>query len=134
MKTSLALGIILAAFSTAAMAETPAVAKEKTAEMPAAKGDEHKHHMHDRMGKRMERMWKEMDANSDGTITREESTAFGNKKFDERDANKDGKVTRAEWDAFGEAKMKERKAKMEAEKGEPMGDKKEPAAPTDSKK
>jgi Ca2+-binding EF-hand superfamily protein len=61
---------------------------------------------------RMEKMWKEMDTNEDGSITREESTAFGNKKFDERDSNKDGKVTREEWDAFRKAKMEERKKRM----------------------
>lgn len=129
MKTSLALGIILTAFSTAAMAETPAVTTSQPAQaagMPAM-GSDKPQYMHgevrDRMKGHMERMWNEMDANSDGSISREESTAFGNKKFDERDANKDSKVTREEWDAFHKAKMEEMKAKRKDGKvGMPMGE------------
>lgn len=127
MKHSLTIGLILAAFSTSAMAETPA---PKLAE--PAKAEK----MQNRMKGRMERMWKEMDSNNDGAISKEESTAFGNKKFDEKDGNHDDTITREEWDAFHKAKMEEKKAKREAMKGKsdmPIGDK-TPAAPADAKK
>ncbi len=129
MKTSLALAITLTAFSTATMAETPAATTSQPAQaagMPAMGGNTPQHmqrEMHDRMKNHKERMWKEMDANGDGSISREESTAFGNKKFDERDANKDSKVTREEWDAFHNAKMEEIKAKRADRQAKiPMGE------------
>lgn len=148
MKTSLALAITLTAFSTAAMAETPAVTTSQPAQatgVPAMGGNMTQHmrgEMHNRMKNHKERMWKEMDANGDGSISREESTAFGNKKFDERDTNKDSKVTREEWDAFHTAKMEEMKAKRadrqakiptgEMHTNMPMIDKK-PDAPAEKK-
>ena len=64
-----------------------------------------------RMTEYMERTWKEIDTNNDGIITREESIAFSNKKFDDKDLNKDGKITRAEWDSYREEKMKEAREK-----------------------
>ncbi len=138
MKTSIALAITLASLSTSAMAETPAMTKSQPAPaagMPAMGADMSKHmggKRHGYMKERMERMWKEMDTNNDGSISKEESTAFGNKKFDEKDANHDGKVTREEWDAFHTAKMEEMKARMEKRhENMPMGDKKQetPAEP-----
>jgi|GEM_PF-3700702 len=111
MKNSILLGIALAVISTATMAaEAPATAE--SAKQTTAGQEANKDKKMQRKGMRMEKMWKEMDANGDGSITREESTAFGNKKFDERDSNKDGKVTREEWDAFRKAKMEERKKRM----------------------
>lgn len=134
MKRSFALGIILAAFSSAAMAETPSANSTQT-ETSTGGGNMSKH-IRSRMDERMEQMWKEMDANGDGSISREESTAFGNKKFDEKDTDHDGKVTREEWDAFRDARMKKMKDKKNMEHGDKnMGDKKHaPSAPADSKK
>ncbi len=122
MKTSIALAITLASISTTALAETPAAPAQQPAQaagVPAMGGDMPmgKHMRSEMRGQymkdRMERMWKEMDSNADNSISKEESTAFGNKKFDEKDGNKDGKVTREEWDAFHTAKMEEMKAKRQ---------------------
>ncbi len=130
MRSSILLGIALATISTAAMAAEAPADSGKPADAPEMHkmGDR----MHKRMDEHMERMFKEMDSNNDGSISREESTAFGNKKFDERDANKDGKVTKEEWDAFRKTKMEEMKAKREK-----MMDKKDGAnssGPDDMKK
>ncbi len=120
MKYTATLGILLAALTDPALAETPAKNASQTTESAASGAP------HDRMHNHMEKMWKEMDANGDGSISKEESTAFGNKKFDERDTNHDGKVTREEWDAFHNAKMEEMKSKHEGMKmeGKPANDKK----------
>ena len=122
MKIYIITAVVLAALSTTAMAETVPTPSEpsQVKEMP------------DPMrGKRnmKDRMWKEMDADSDGVVTKEESAAFGNRKFEEKDADHDGKVTKEEWDAFRKAKMEERKAKMKNKMesmntGEKTGEKK----------
>jgi hypothetical protein len=39
-----------------------------------------------------DQMFKDLDANSDGIITRSESKAFEAKKFQEMDANSDGQI------------------------------------------
>lgn len=44
-------------------------------------------------------MFKKMDANADGAISKAEFNAFNAKRFKELDANKDGKVMREEMDA-----------------------------------
>ena len=49
-------------------------------------------------------MWKTMDANSDGSVTKAEFDAAHSKKFTEMDADKDGKVTMDEKKAFKKAK------------------------------
>lgn len=123
MKHTATLGILLAALSVPAFAETPAKNASQAADAAAAGSP--RDHMHNHM----EKMWKEMDANGDGSISREESTAFGNKKFDERDTNHDGKVTREEWDAFHNAKMEEMKARHEGMKKDGA----KPSAPEDKK-
>ncbi len=129
MKRSLTLGLILTAISASAMATTmatpPAPNQPAGDHMEKPMGmmqDKMGGNMHNRMEEHMDRMWKEMDANGDGSISSEESAAFGKKKFDERDANHDGKVTREEWDAFGEARRKEMMEKMgKMHEGMPMG-------------
>jgi len=108
MKYAIAASLICMGLSTAALAAdtTPAAMKAAPAPAAAPAGDmDAMHRAH------MEHMFNELDANHDGTITREESNAYSNKKFDEADANKDGKVTKAEWDAAREAKHKEWEAK-----------------------
>lgn len=65
-------------------------------------------HMH--MG---EHFFKEMDANGDGTVTREEHEAFAKKKFDSMDTNGDGKITQEEFKARGEKMREEWKKRHE---------------------
>ena len=50
----------------------------------------------DRHQMRGERMWKKVDANSDGTISSEEFRARGDRAFSRLDKNNDGKVTQEE--------------------------------------
>ncbi len=50
----------------------------------------------DRHQMRGERMWKKIDANSDGTISSEEFRARGDRAFSRLDKNNDGKVTQEE--------------------------------------
>ncbi|MEQ1790335.1 MAG: hypothetical protein ABL857_07820 [Rickettsiales bacterium] len=121
MKHSIALGLILAAFSTSAMAEvaTPVPAENTAVLETAKKAPDHARAKH-YMGRHKDRMWKELDANSDNFVSAEESDAFGKKKFQEKDLNKDGKISKEEWDSSHKAKMleiKEKHGKM------PMGDK-----------
>lgn len=133
MRSYILLGMALAAISTAAMAaETPAATEPAKQAVDGKEMNKEGKMRH--KGMRMEKMWKEMDANEDGSISREESTAFGNKKFDERDANKDGKVTREEWDAFRKAKMEERKKHMDEKRENLPKDGANPPAPVDTKK
>lgn len=122
MKNTLGLTLILTFIAGSAMAESapakPAPEKAPlsssqesyTGKIPHA--DEVKNMRKTRMAEYMERTWKEIDTNNDGVITREESTAFSNKKFDDKDINKDGKITKEEWDAYREEKMKEAREKF----------------------
>lgn len=57
--------------------------------------------------KNMDNYFKEMDANSDGVIAREEFDAMHNKRFQEMDTDRDNKLTREE---MGEAMQKRRAA------------------------
>ena len=50
------------------------------------------------------KMFKAMDTNSDGMVTREEFSAFGDKKFKEMDVNGNGQITLEEMKA-GQKKM-----------------------------
>ncbi|RFC35343.1 MAG: EF hand [Candidatus Nitrotoga sp. SPKER] len=50
-------------------------------------------------GKMQENMFKAMDTNSDGMITREESNSFREKKFQEMDLNNDGQISGPEMKA-----------------------------------
>lgn len=43
-----------------------------------------------------DKMYKDMDTNSDGVVTKEEFNSFGAKKFTEMDVNGDGQITRKE--------------------------------------
>jgi len=74
----------IAAASCLAFAAAPALADE---------GMEHH-------GGYAEKMFKEMDANNDGVVTKKEFDAFHNKMFKEMDANGDGKITREEMEAM----------------------------------
>jgi hypothetical protein len=51
-------------------------------------------------GNMHEQMFKTMDANSDGMVTRDEFDNYGKKKFQEMDANGDGQVTAEEMKAM----------------------------------
>jgi hypothetical protein len=131
MKRSILLALMLTSISTAAFAQTPAPTTPKAGEIiggrdylvqgempknldiPASVGRD----VRGGMGKHMENVWDEMDTNKDGAISKEESAAFGAKKFDERDINHDGKVTREEWDGFHAKRMEEYKNKMGNERG-----------------
>ena len=77
-------------------------------------------------GKRMEKMFAEQDANSDGSISKDEFVAHSTKRFEGMDGNKDGKVTKEEITAHYEAKKAEWKAKKEASGDKPPVEK--PAA------
>jgi Ca2+-binding EF-hand superfamily protein len=59
-------------------------------------------------------MFKAMDTNGDGRVSRAEYAAHAQKKFDDMDANHDGQVTLAEMEA-AHAKMKADHAKMKAD-------------------
>ncbi len=50
----------------------------------------------DRYQAHSERMWKKIDANSDGTISSEEFRARGDRAFSRLDKNNDGKITQEE--------------------------------------
>ena len=113
--TTLSLAIALAAGSALA-ADAPAT---------QAKGGEHEH--------MAGHMFEETDTNKDGTISKDEWRAKGDKLFAEIDTNKDGKISPDEMKAHREAmhkKFMDRHEKM----GEHEDSK--PAAPaaTDVKK
>ncbi len=134
MKHVFTFGFIFTTIATAAMLAqaAPAAVQNPLAQVPneempkvstevpdAAMGGKMGDRMHHRMDERKESMWKELDTNGDGVITKEESNEFSNKKFEEKDANKDGKVTKEEWDAAYAAKMekfKEMRKKMKDNK------------------
>lgn len=138
MKRSTLLALMLTSISTAAFAQTPAPIAPKAGEViggrdylakgempktdgmqtpPAGMMQQRGAMMRGGMEKHMENVWDEMDANKDNAISKEESAAFGAKKFDERDANHDGKVTKEEWETFRSKRMEEYKNKMGAEHG-----------------
>ncbi len=73
------------------------------------------HGKHD--GHHKDKFFTEVDANKDGSITREEQATFSDRKFNETDANGDGKVTKEEMKSHFEKKRAEWKAKREADKG-----------------
>lgn len=66
-------------------------------------------------GKHHGGMMKKIDTNGDGVVTREESRAFSDKKFDMIDTNKDGKIDQTERDAHHE-QMKAKRAEWKAKK------------------
>jgi Ca2+-binding EF-hand superfamily protein len=74
----------IAAASCLILAVAPALAEEGMA-----------HH-----GGFAEKMFREMDANNDGVVTKKEFDAFHNKMFKEMDANGDGKITHEEMEAM----------------------------------
>lgn len=99
MKYSLTLGIILVAFSTAAMADTHSHAKpdgHKTSGKMCKKGY-------------LKHKFKKIDTNNDGAISKAESQAYHDKKFSKKDANNDGKITKEEFKAYRHKKMKKMK-------------------------
>lgn len=67
-------------------------------------GHKHGHKKHWKEHK--QRMWKAMDANSDGKISKDEFTKAHAAKFEAMDANKDGFVTKEEKKAHMKMKMK----------------------------
>lgn len=101
-KTNFAvLGLVIAALSGQAFA----------ADAPKEEGKHHKrgHHL------------EAADVNKDGTITREEFHAQGDKMFNKMDKNSDGKFSADEREAMKKewaAKRAEWKAKREAAKGD----------------
>lgn len=106
MKNSVIFGLATLLLSSATMAaDAPAPAHDGNGKMQ------------ERMKGRMDHMFKELDANGDGTVSKDENNAFATKKFEENDANKDGKVTKDEWDAAREKKHKEWEAKRAERNG-----------------
>lgn len=63
------------------------------------------------MGWNRDAMWKKMDANNDGQVTKDEFEKAHMMHFEELDANKDGKVTKDEQMAFHNKRMEECKGK-----------------------
>lgn len=148
MKKTLTSALILTIIAGAAIAETRPANQQQditpaknsqssdkessSSKIPHA--DEVKKMRKNQLSEYMERTWKSIDTNNDGVMTREESAAFSNKKFDDKDIDKDGKITRAEWDSFREERMKEAREKFGLKHGKvspdgksPMGDRKPPA-------
>jgi len=131
MKHSLTLTLILTMFASSAMAETATPPAKESPNMGNMMGGK----MYDRMNNHMEYMWEQLDTNNDGAISKEESTAFSNKKFEEKDANKDGKITKEEWESYRADKMKQRQEKMqEIKKKMDEIENKKPASPAEEKK
>jgi hypothetical protein len=71
-----------------------------------ADSDSSRGNMHDQM-------FQDMDTNSDGMVTRDESKAFGAKKFNEIDANGDGQITSEEMNAAHKKMMGGERKKMD---------------------
>ncbi len=95
MKKILMLGVAVLALNVA-----PSFAEDKA----AAPADGPKHHKGD--------MLKEIDADSDGAVSKAEFLAFHEKRFGEMDTNKDDKISKEEHEAMRaewKAKMKERR-------------------------
>ena len=51
------------------------------------------------MSAKVDHWFNKIDSDSDGMITKEEHTAFGDSMFMEADANKDGKISKSEMTA-----------------------------------
>lgn len=138
MKNYLILVGLVALVSTPVLANEVAKKSDAPLDHVAAEGTKPEHGMNhmmdDRMKKHGEYMWKEMDTDNDGVITKEESTAFGNRKFEERDANHDGKVTREEWDNFRKEKMEQRMKERMGKSGDATPDAKKEEVPAETKK
>lgn len=121
MKKILMLGIAVLALNAA-----PSFAEDKA----AASADAPKHHKSD--------MLKEIDADGDGAVSKNEFLAFHEKRFGEMDANNDGKISKEEHEAMRaewKAKMKERREqrmKKDAPAETPGAD--APAAPAPAEK
>ena len=62
----------------------------------------------------------DLDADSDGNITKAEIDAHENAQFSEMDANNDGSISPAEMTSFGDMKREEMRLKMEAKRQEFM--------------
>jgi Ca2+-binding EF-hand superfamily protein len=75
--------------------------------------DHEKSGNHGEKPRQKEGMFKKMDADGDGVVTKAEADAYHNKKFAEKDVNKDGKITKEELEAYKEKKREERKKKAE---------------------
>lgn len=114
MKHSLTLAIVFATISSAVFAQMPAsapISPQSTNTAPTST-PEPMSGMQKRMEEHKGYMWKQLDANKDNSITKEESVAFSNKKFEEKDLNHDGKISIEEWDAAIAAKRSKAKDKM----------------------
>ena len=92
-------------------------------------------HADSSQGKMQEKMFKAMDTNSDGMVTRDEFNTFGTKKFQEMDVNGNGQITLEEMKAGhkkmesgGSNKMDDRdmdssgKARSQRDNANPMND------------
>lgn len=60
-----------------------------------------------RPGNHMPRGWNKLDANHDGTVTKDEFLAMPSHRFDEMDANRDGKVSVDEMRAFNDKRRQQ---------------------------
>ena len=72
-------------------------------------------------GNMAEKMFKAMDTNSDGMVTREEFSTFGDKKFKEMDVNGNGQITLEEMKA-AHRKMMSGGGQMDDQDYKRMGD------------
>ena len=64
---------------------------------------------HHKMKSHKSMMWKKMDADNDGAVSKKEFDTFHADKFKKMDANNDGKVTKEEKKAYKKAKCAEKK-------------------------
>ena len=61
-----------------------------------------------RHGDHHHKMWKKMDANNDGSVSKEEFDKAHGEMFTKMDANKDGKITKEERMAFKKSMKKDK--------------------------
>lgn len=59
----------------------------------------------------MSKMWKKMDIDKDGSVSKEEFDTFHANKFMRMDANKDGKISKEEKKAYKKSMRTEKKEK-----------------------
>lgn len=109
MKKFLTIASIIALYSSASFAKD----QDHMNKMPPKPHNLEKIH---------EKMFSEVDSNSDGVISKKEWSEFHGKKFNEIDENKDGNVTKEEMKKLHE-KMREKWHEMK-EKISPDHDKK----------
>jgi hypothetical protein len=79
-------------------------------------GADHKGMMGDHKANRPNFLFKKMDTNGDGKVTKAEHDVFVEARFKETDANNDGAITEEEMKAYGDKKREEHMKKMMEER------------------